>query len=286
MDDVHGDVIEKPQGANHQPAGQKTFEHATEARARTLLGGRNTITSLLRRPEHAGAFRLKALADAFFEPLDAFLADRDYMLETEGLSALDYKTFGYLSLMLYPHMPQQWLADIMRKRYPRLVRYCERVSKELGLRVRVGSHVAQATPEEDPYRTDGLPWTLPEAQGVAKSMSFIAEGIYQHLTFLPQTRWPSTEVYNGIWSGSLPSLIACISTSFAITGFWLYRNGIWPRGDAIQIFGRRRLADYGEAGAALAALGGQFKAESIYQQQQSNHSPIQVDVEIDEQPLS
>lgn len=194
--DVHESVIEKP----------PTFEHDTEKRAKALLGARKTIRGMLSKPEHAGAFKLKTLADAFFEPLEQQL-EKTYLLG-DDLSAVDFLALGYLQLMLRPELPQNWLQREM-KRYPKLVAYTERM-EELGV------------------KNKGIQreWATQEA------MSFIGTALS------PDLSRPA------LVAGGLSTLLGCL----------VYTQVALPRGDEMHIFGRRRLADLGAVGAALADM--------------------------------
>lgn len=285
MDNVHDDVIDKPSNIAQQNKGQNSFEHETEKRARTLLGRRETVRSMLAKPEYAGAFRLKALADAFFEPLAEVLKGKEYLLDTESPTALDYLAFGYLSLMLYPVMPQAWLAQTLRKQYPQLAEYVERLSTRLDLAVDDATVTALFDTERR-ADTSKLPWTTPPRQDPMAVVSSIGQDLWRRLPVLgdrQDTIASRSQRDQSMLQRYLPGFLGLMSTVLALGGYFIYHNGLWPTGEAVQLFGRRRLADYGEAGAALAALGGQMQRESAYQHQQAvKVGPVQVDI-IDEQ---
>ena len=293
IDNVHEDVIDKPQSLNAKTKGQNTFEHETEQRAKTLLGKRETIRSMLQKPEYAGAFRLKNLADAFFEPLQAFLAEKEYLLDTGAPTSLDYLAYGYLSLMLYPHLVQNWLSDAMRKKYSRLASYVERISSYTDTQVDDKTISAlfqkQSSDESGSMQGNvrsGLPWTRPQAQGLLSIVSHISNDLLRRVPIIgssDQLSELATKDHDEtVFGRYLPGLVGLVSTAMALGGYWIYQNEIWPRGEAVQIFGRKRLTDYGEAGSALAALSNQLRYESAYQQQQVN--PVQVDVVVKDEP--
>lgn len=93
-----------------------------------------------RRPAHekhadlARAFRLKAIADAFFEPLDAALADKTgYLLDTARPAAVDCIAYAYLALILRADTPSRWAVDALRAGFPRLEAYSARLRHVLDL---------------------------------------------------------------------------------------------------------------------------------------------------------
>ncbi|KAJ9631779.1 hypothetical protein H2203_000179 [Taxawa tesnikishii (nom. ined.)] len=268
IDTVHDDLIDKPKNLK---TSQKGFEHETEKRARHLLGRQNTVSSMLGKPEHAAAFRLKALSDAFFGPLRDFLGDNEYLLSTDAPSLLDCLAYGYLSLMLYPQMPQDWLATAIRKQYPSIAAYVERLRCDLD--VDAEAEKVMALPTNGGKVEDGsnLPWVIPEK--TAPEWLSLSSG---RISF---TGSPLLVVGLKLVA---PRLLGFVSTSLALFGYWVFHNTEWPHGERVQVFGRKRLVDYGEAGAALAALGSQLQYETAYQQQQRD-GPVQVDVVLDEQ---
>ncbi|GAB7338289.1 hypothetical protein MBLNU457_4607t1 [Dothideomycetes sp. NU457] len=276
MDTVHENVFDQPKKQE-----ENNFEHATEQRARTLIGRRDTVRTMLKKPEYAGAFRLKSLAEAFFEPLSDLLGENDFLLGTDSPSPLDCLAYGYLSLMLYPNMPQKWLSEIMRSQHPKLVAYVERLSSKLD--TKIGNKEVDGlfrTDEQAQETKNKLPWTKPEAAGFVGALSFIGRDIVK---FLPS--WlvpdPALRSRNTSLLQYLPWVLAATSGSIAITVYWMQLKGHWPHGEAVHIFGRRRFADFGAAGAALAALGGQLRGESAYQDMRRHEVPLEVDVEVE-----
>ncbi|EMC94872.1 hypothetical protein BAUCODRAFT_43812, partial [Baudoinia panamericana UAMH 10762] len=127
VDNVHDDLSGRPSGFDGVGKEQgQGFEVEAQKRASLLLPRRETVQSMLRRPEHSAAFKLHALADNFFGPLQSMLGNRDFLLGDE-MTSVDCLAYGYLSLMLYPQLPQDWLAQTMRRKYGKLVRYVARM---------------------------------------------------------------------------------------------------------------------------------------------------------------
>ena len=276
MDTVHESVFDQPTKQE-----ENKFEHATEQRARQLIGTRNTVRTMLKKPEFAGAFRLKSLAEAFFEPLSELLGDKEFLLGTESPSSLDCLAWGYLSLMLYPDVPQKWLAEIMRSQNPRLVAYVERLSSALDVKISKEevNNLFLAEGETQEKQTK-LPWTKSESVGITGALSFVGRDMFSRLPswIVPEPALRSTSA--GVLQ-YLPWILAATSGSLAITVYWLHAKGLWPRGEAVQIFGRKRFTDFGAAGAALAALRGQLRGESAYQELKRHEAPLEVDVEVE-----
>jgi len=224
---------------------------------------------MLQKPEHAGAFRLKALADAFFEPLQAALGDKQYLLGSAQPAPVDCLAYGYLSLMLYPELPQAWLETTLRRQYPKLVTYIENLTAELNI------------------AASSLPWTPPPRKGVLDVASYVGLDLFHRIPFLERSDRISIEedslkrktaMYRyGVLA------VGLASASLAGLTYWAYLNGLWPQGEPVQVFGRRRLAHFGEAGAVLGALGSQLRSQSTGPSQED--SPVHVDVVVDDATL-
>ncbi|KAF2224463.1 Tom37 C-terminal domain-containing protein, partial [Elsinoe ampelina] len=250
MDDVHESVIDQPESMS---VAERKFDEEAKTRARTLLGRRHTVKSMLRQSAAAGAFKLKNLANNFYEPLAEQLEGKSYLGAGDGISQVDCLAYGYLSLLLYPKLPQAWAAEIMQKEYPTLARYVDRVRDQLQLRVEDGT-------VESLFVGTGkgatLPWTRPEKISVGHRFASCGQALLRHLPVMPKPSPIIAEEDSQSRSGTIDQLLphaAGISLATILVGGWLlYRNGIWPRGEQVQIFGRKRLSDYGAAGSALA----------------------------------
>jgi sorting and assembly machinery component 37 len=281
VDDIHEDVIDKPSSMQSEQQ-KKPFEHETEKQARRLLGRRDTVRTLLQQPEHAAAFKLNALADNFFEPLQELLKNQSNLLGTDQPAIVDCLAFGYMSLMFYPKMPQNWLASTMRLKYQKLVVYLGSMRDTL----KVDAHPDEALSalSQSEKGAADLPWLSPQTFGPIAVVRYIGQSLFSHLPLpktnsglehLPTKRQPS------LLQRYLPAVLGLTSTSFGLMAFWAYNNLTWPHGEAVHFFGRRRFVDYGAAGATLSALGG--LALQMQQQQQQTQAPVQIDVAVDEQ---
>lgn len=298
VDSVHEDVIEKPQSLKQQQPHQ--FEqHETEKHAKRLLGQRRTLKSMLRGPEHTAVFRIKAFADDFFEPLQDILGNKQYLLGTSAPSAIDCLAFGYLSLMLYPRMPHAWLETSLKSQYAPLKSYIDRLRARLDMDTTPAEAFRQydqnkSTDHEDIDLTrttpvnSKLPWTQPQRLGLGGAVVFLGREIRQQLP-MPnsgaQVKTLPQQDYETSWLGkTLPYLPAL--SAIAFTGCWFYLDRPWPRGESVHLFGRRRLTDFGAAGALLGGLGMQMQSAQAnagkHNVQQYGDGAIQVEVVEDE----
>lgn len=93
---------------------------------------RDTVSSFLGRTAQSNHFRIEALTAEFFEPLEAMLGQKAYLLAAEDdatPSSIDCIALGYLSLALVPEMSFPWLRDAMRAKAPLLSAYTERLRR-------------------------------------------------------------------------------------------------------------------------------------------------------------
>jgi sorting and assembly machinery component 37 len=128
---------------------------------------RDTVSKLLGRTAQQNHFRLEALTADFFEPLEAMLGKKAYLLaknEDDALSSLDCIALGYLSLALVPELTFPWLRDAMRTKSPQLAAYTERVRRRCFGQAPV--EVAHAFSPQS-TRSSSLPWRTPSRISVA-----------------------------------------------------------------------------------------------------------------------
>ncbi|MDI1490896.1 MAG: hypothetical protein OHK93_002101 [Ramalina farinacea] len=98
-----------------------------------LQGMRRGVTETIQQERAGLMFRLDGLVDEACAPLARLLGDKKYFLSNEegGWSSLDAVALGYLALALMPEMPQPWLKDGIRGRYPNLTAFVERGVKDI-----------------------------------------------------------------------------------------------------------------------------------------------------------
>ncbi|KAL1297910.1 hypothetical protein AAFC00_006425 [Neodothiora populina] len=293
IDTVHDDVIEKPASLQQQP--RPFEEHETEKHAKRLLGQRKSVLSLLRTPEHAAAFKVKALADNFFDPLRETLGNKQYLLGTSAPSVVDCLAFGYLSLMLYPRMPQAWLETSLKTQNSKLKLYIDRLRARFDMDATppeafcknspnvVGAEEAETLQER--VVASKLPWTQPQELGIAGAVSYLGREIQQHLP-LPnsgaQVKHLPEQDYKTGWLGKTIPYLPALGVA-ALASYWLYLDRPWPRGEAMHYFGKRtKLTDLGAAGALLGGLSFQMQSPQFETKpreiQEYDNGAVQVEV--------
>lgn len=149
---------------------------------------RDTVSKLLGRTAQQNHFRLEALTGEFFEPLEAMLGQKSYLLtpnEDDTPSSLDCIALGYLSLALVPELTFPWLRDAMRAKSPRLAAYTERVRRRCFGQTPV--EVAHAfSPQSVPSSL--LPWRTPSRISVAAVGSTLLDTLAESTPLLRNLR--------------------------------------------------------------------------------------------------
>lgn len=94
------------------------------------------------------------------------------------------------------------------------------------------------------------------------------------------------------WQRSyFPAILATVAASIGVSCYYAFTTGllVWPRGEAIQIFGRKKLSDYGDLGAALAGISllgsQQANDEIIFRPNNVTDNPVRVEVEVEKDGL-
>ena len=294
VDDVHEDLSNKPPGFG-DAGKEKSFEPETQKRASLLLPQRSTVSGLLRRREHSAVFKLHALADNFFEPLQDTLGDSEYFLGRGEMSEVDCLAYGYLSLMFYPDLPQSWLKSTLKKKYGKLVRFLERMHRGLQMPMKV-EHVmalAECTNEQQVIakRKDSgmtLPLTPPATTSIVDIASTVLSDLLSRIPLLGSstTIITSQPTKHSFLQQHSPAIFAATATTLGLVGYYAFTTGLlaWPHGQELHIFGRKRLADYGHLGAVLAGMslvGRQATRGDGMVVQESANVPIGVEVEVE-----
>lgn len=205
VDDVHGDVLD-----------HSTSLHGVASAQRGLFGGR-TRTDY--KTECARAFRLKGLLDALLEPLDAELGEKRFLLDTSGPSAVDCVAFGYLSLLLYPEMSQDWAAVAIRTRYPRIAQYIDRVADDLGMR-------------------SAMPWSQDRKWSSGQVFQLCKTDVLSKVPLLGQlittTELERTTKQSKV-NQVLRYILPCTSAAFALASYLLVRRRTLPIGEHLHV---------------------------------------------------
>ena len=292
VDSVHEDNNSSLGGVGKDPSKQG-FEAQAKERASLLLPRKDTVRSLLQRPEHAAIFRLHAVAEEFFAPLRDLLGEeKEFFMDTEEPTEVDCLAYGFLALMLLPQVPQAWLAKTMREKHSNLVRFVERMHKRLDLETTVQDvmDLANCKSDEDvagrrKARSLSLPWCPPARPTVLETVSRISKELVEQV---PYFKSPPNVVHlhsaqQPLWKRHLPTIVFGTFASIALGSYYAIQTGllVWPHGESIQIFGRRRFTDYGHLGAALSGIGllGQQVTRG-HQEAELDVSPLEVDVTV------
>lgn len=294
VDNVHEDSGSSSGGVGKDP-NREGFEAQAKERASLLLPRKDTVRSLLQRPEHAAIFKLHAVAEEFFAPLRDMLGGKEFLLDTSEPTEVDCLAYGFLALMLYPAVPQAWLAKTMREKHGGLVRFVERMHERLGLGTKVEDvlDLANCVMRDDilgrrKAKSMQLPWCPPERPTVLETVTTVSKELVEQIPYLksPPTILPLHSIRQPVWQRHLPAILLGTVATLALGGYYAVRTGllVWPRGEQVQIFGRKRFADYGHLGAALSGiglLGQQAARDSAYHQQVDlEASPVNVDVKV------
>ncbi|KAK3711704.1 hypothetical protein LTR37_009481 [Vermiconidia calcicola] len=300
VDDMHEDLSNRPPGYDVGKDKQQTFEAETQKRASLLLPSRNnTVRGLLQQTRNSAVFKLHALAENFFEPLQDMLGDKEYFFGSNKPTTIDCLAYGYLGLMLFPSLPQDWLAKTTRTKYPKLARYTERMHEKMGLETDAekvmsltdckNEAAVQATCDACEMK---LPWEPFSTVGALGVTTTIANDLISQIPLIGGSSVkiiPSktpTKSRSQQLQPYLPGILVATATSLTLFGYYAFTTGllVWPRGQQVHIFGRKRLADYGHLGAALAGMSllGQPAAQDVHRGPNAHlESPTPVKVEVD-----
>ncbi|KAF2270822.1 hypothetical protein CC78DRAFT_1263 [Lojkania enalia] len=145
--------------AAKRAAGLPSGNRATLPNALNLGRGKG-IRGIFNSPIYAVRFKLDALINELLEPLLDLLGKKDYLLDGSKPSSLDCIALGFLSLMLYPDVPQAWLKEAIQTRFPRLLRYIRCMREELlgGEEVQVADVWLISHSTNSPKHSLRLPW--------------------------------------------------------------------------------------------------------------------------------
>ena len=242
----------------------------------------------MREKQSSARFKLDALVDAALKPLQQLLGKKKWMLSDERASSLDCLALGHLSLALIPEVPQAWLAEGLRARYPDLRRYVEAGVKELfGGKVAVEDAFPSST-DEQPAMNQGqsgtaLPWRKPEQTIISAGASILNSTLdsvpfYKRTIVTPSPTQPlhSTDAPpHSLTSTLLPPLLASAGAVAAIASYLLYSSL------STQEPEKRRLSDMGEAGAMFAGLDFGEPEKEVRVPPTGGRVPVWVEVDVE-----
>jgi sorting and assembly machinery component 37 len=244
----------------------------------------------LRSQQHSDTFQLYHLTKSFFTPLEELLGDKRYLLSNDEPSSVDCLAVGYLSLMRYASVPQPWLADALRTRFPKLHAYTERMysstfkSKDRPWRSRTSepapptaSHAASS------LARSALEWALPSVRQTIISDSSTDSSSYQKPDLLGKSFFSSLMAPTILLPvGAIAGIAVGIAKYLSISDL--------PDGGGKHTFQASehdfltptKLNDLGESGAILSALGQQldYKTQSAREKERTGGATlVEVDVE-------
>jgi sorting and assembly machinery component 37 len=272
----------------------------------SLRRPKNTVSSLLAaNPETNAQIRLDALATNFLEPLDKLRGKKQFFVSDSQFSSLDCLALAYLSLMLVPDLPQPWLAQTLRKKFPVLCAWTEELKKTVfGPDVTV--HDAFLTKLGDSeldlrlkrLRGRGhLPWKAPDSGGVVGVGGVFLNGVADRIPVVGQLRrntrmrqhgGQTTE--DGVESSSFQYLtvVASVIAGLGAVAGYMFHQGLisFGEGEETKEKGNGGLGAFGEAGAALGFYANQMdeqvKRQRVMERNDSHGEPVvEVDVEVE-----
>lgn len=281
---------------------QKSTLTGSDIIPKSLRLSRQTVTSLVNQPQHAARFRLDALADAFFGPLQQLLGRKDHMISEDQPSSLDCVALAYLALAYTPKMPHTWVAEAMNARYPELCRYVDRLLQEYFggpvdlSHALLGSEDGQSKTIVNPHAENRqtLPWRRPDQKGLTNAGTTFLSGTFKLLPLAGQFHKSNFTLRNGVTEGRSPSApnsaltqtsniippFLALGSAIAATGVYLLYSGFLSE----PALPKNTLSDMGEAGAMLdmAAFGG-YSNSPVEEVLHEGRVPVglEVDVEVD-----
>ncbi|MCJ1463721.1 hypothetical protein MMC07_002330 [Pseudocyphellaria aurata] len=289
---------------------QRTLTTGSDIIPESLRNSRQTLSSLVFQPQHASRFRLEALAEAFFEPLAQLLDGKRYMIPNDSPSSLDCLAFAYLALSLIPDVPQPWLADSMKTRFPALCVYVNDLAREfcigpvnvedafpdMQLEVSTGCDSDHMNPKTN----SKLPWRTSQQHVLRSAMATLMErtfgsipilGNVHNTTISKEETRPvgaidneSTPLKAGESRGRLdiePVFLA-VGTIFVTLGSYLAYSKLLNFSGSWIAPNKRTLSDMGEAGAMLSSVNfGSYDSKAVDQAPGEDTIPItEIDINV------
>ena len=206
------------------------------------------------------------------------------MLSDERPCSLDCLVLGYLSLAMIPDLPQSWLAEGMRERFPDLCRYIEDGIQEVfggGLTPEdalPNSTKDQFVTSQQQSKTT-LPWRAPNHNISASLLINTLDLLpfYKRTTVTTSSTQPphsSDAPPHTLTSTLLSPVLASAGAVAAIAGYLVYANL------STQEPERRKLSDMGEAGALFASLGFGEPEKEVGIPSTGGRVPVGVEVDV------
>ena len=261
-------------------AAKKAAGIPTDGQPNTLRMGRGKgIGGFLSTPVYAARFRLDALSNELLEPLADLLGKDDHLLKGGHLSSLDCLAFGYLSLLLYPSVPQAWLKETIQTKFPRISAYICRLRREIFSNedINAAKVWSMSTGSTDEAAGMLLPWqprsqsfassTLTGTREIVGNIPFVSSLVQRNAVVRPEPPLASRSIPSSLPS---PVFINTLLSATAAAAVGLVSLAIHhrrsPRDGALIFWASRPSTGLGEAGNILSVLAGQMPAGGVYSQ--------------------
>ncbi|ESZ93154.1 hypothetical protein SBOR_6481 [Sclerotinia borealis F-4128] len=256
----------------------------------SLRRGKHTVSSLLAAsPETNAQIRLDALATDFFESIQELKGKKRHLVSNSHMSSLDCLALGFMSLMLYPKLPQPWLAKTMREKFPDLVKWVEELKDEVwGGVVSVDDAMLTKAGNANAVQQKKLqlPWQAPESRGILNVGSVFLASLADSVPIVGQQRKDNRmRRYGGeetekntdsqVWRyvttvGSLVATVGLVA-AYALHQGLIHFPESWPGKKDDECDNTQGLGDLGEAGQALFSFADQINS-SVQRQREMERS--------------
>ncbi|RDW75817.1 hypothetical protein BP5796_06638 [Coleophoma crateriformis] len=258
----------------------------------SLRKPRATVSNVLAStPETAARIRLDALATNFFEPLQLLRGKKRFFVSNDQFTSLDCLALGFLSLMLLPELLQPWLAKTMTSKFPDLCAFVEKNKSACFGEVELQDAFANEAAEKRTNERDLLPWQAPARGSPLTVGNAFFTSMADNIPIIGQLRRNdrmrqfSNKSADETTAWRRLTMVGSIVGAVGLfIGFMFHQGFITLPPTHEEEEKRRGLDDFGEAGAALAALASHMDSEANFQrmQEQRMRDPIvEVDVEVD-----
>lgn len=234
------------------------------------------------------------------------------MISNERPSSLDCLAFAYLALSLMPDVPQSWLADSMKSRYPALCVYVKDLTQEF---CGGPANVEDAFPDLQLGYSTGidndqmakesksmLPWRISQQHILKSATATLFEHSFDSIPILgnlhnpriyKQQSPPIGEIDDESTSSRVGSsqrrldmrpMFLAVGTAVVALGGYLAYSGLLNFSDGWMTPNKRTLSDMGEAGAILSVVDfGSYDSKPVNQMLRNDTIPItEVDVTVEE----
>jgi glutathione S-transferase len=250
----------------------------TENQPRALRMGRGKgIGGFLGTPVYAARFRLDALTNELLEPLADLLGGKQYLLEGDRPSSLDCLACGYLSLLLYPAVPQAWVKDTIHMKFPRILSYVRRLRSDFFSDEDVDPSRVWSISTSSGYESTGnlLPWhprshtftssVLSGTREVFGNMPFVSSVVQRSAIVRSEqaiiSRGVKSPLPSPLFMNTLLSAAAAVAVGLASLAIHHRRS---PCDGALVFSALRSSAGFGEAHDILSVFANQLPPAGGY----------------------